>query len=169
MKRAGLFLITALAVVLAACGPSPKARADEFLKLLPPETENWERDDGETVQLLSSTVSSKGHAILQYTGPEDALAYVVVEAHPTDDAAGVAMADRQRLLLLQGLTFDADRAPQQATARSPRPTGCGTLFQGTVVVEINVLQAVDAEEPLSEGCWASCWRWFPTPTRTATS
>ncbi|NLF77509.1 MAG: hypothetical protein GX573_17590 [Chloroflexi bacterium] len=152
MKRAGLFLITALAVVLAACGPSPKARADEFLKLLPPETENWERDDGETVQLLSSTVSSKGHAILQYTGPEDALAYVVVEAHPTDDAAGVAMADRQRLLLLQGLTFDADRAPQQATAQVAQTDRVWyALFQeGTVVVEINVLQAVDAEEPLSE-------------------
>jgi len=155
VKRAGLFLILALAVVLAACGPSPKARADEFLKYLPEETENWERDDGETVQLLSSTVSSKGHSILQYEGPEDALAYIVVEAYPTEDAADVAVVDRERLLMLQGLVFDSNRAPQQATAQVAQTDGIWyALFQEkTVVVEINVLEAPDAEEPLSEEAW----------------
>ncbi len=152
MKRASLFFVAALAVVLAACGPSPKARADDFLKYLPQETESWERDEGETVQLLSSTVSSKGHIILQYEGPEDALAYVIVEAYPTEDAAQVAITDRERLLLLDGLELEADRAPQQATARVARSERVWyALFQErTVVVEINVLQAADADEPVSE-------------------
>ena len=152
MKRAGLFLILVLAVVLAACGPSPKARSDEFLKFLPEETDSWERDDDATAQLLSSTVASKGHIILQYEGPEDALAYIVIEAYPTEDAANVAITDRERILLLQGLEFEADRAPQQATAQVAQTDRAWyALFQeNTVVVEINVLPALDADEPLSE-------------------
>ncbi|MBI5957194.1 MAG: hypothetical protein HY866_00565 [Chloroflexi bacterium] len=149
MKRLSFVLLVVLLVissgVLSACTASPKARTDEFVKYLPGETASWERDDDATVQLVSSTVSSKGHVTLFYTGPDDATAYIVVETHGGVDAAEVALSDRMRDLLLRGLVFDKNRAPQKATADVAQqgPVRYALLQEEEIVVEINVLAADD--------------------------
>lgn len=144
-----------LAAALSACGTSPKDRADEFAKLLPEEFGQWKRDDGETVRLVSSTVTSMGHVAYTYEGPDDALAFVVIEAHPGADSAEVARASRIRELLLQELTLDRDRAPQQATAEVTQTGRVRiALFQEeTVVVEIDAL-AAEGEAPVSDDAFA---------------
>ncbi|MBN2305487.1 MAG: hypothetical protein JXQ72_13460 [Anaerolineae bacterium] len=143
----GVLLIT----MLAACGSSPKDRADEFVSKLPAEFGEWERNDKETVRLLSSTVTSIGHVALTYEGPDDALAFLVIEAHPSQDAAEVARASRLREWMLQGLALDRDRAPQKATAEVAQTERVRyALFQEqTIVVEIDVL-AAEGEAPVSD-------------------
>ena len=154
-----LVLLLALGVILSACGSSPKAKADELAKYLPeeiaspddPEMVYWERDDGETVKLLNSTISNKGHITMLYEGPDDALGYIVLEAQPSEDAAEVALATRIRELQLQGLTLDRDRQPGQATADVAQTDLVRyALFQeGNYVVEVNTIVEEDAE-PVSD-------------------
>ncbi len=160
MKRTTIILLVlsvALGVmVLTSCGASPKSRADEVAKYLPSETENWERNDDETVKLLSSTVTSKGHITMLYEGADDAIAYVVIEAQPSEDAAEVASVTRQRELLLQGLELDRDRQPQMATAIIAQTGRVRyALFQeGQITVEINAIAADEdtliSDETLNE-------------------
>ncbi|MCL4238442.1 MAG: hypothetical protein KJ047_09360 [Anaerolineae bacterium] len=147
MKRASAILLIALialsGALLTACGSSPRARADEFVVYLPAEVGDWERNDKETVRLLANTVASKGHVTLVYEGPDDALAYVVVEAHPGVDAAEVALVTRERELRLDGVALDRDRAPQKATATVGQTALVRyALFQeATIVVEIDAIAA----------------------------
>ncbi|MEW6577977.1 MAG: hypothetical protein AB1435_02165 [Chloroflexota bacterium] len=155
MKRARAILLIALialvSALLTACGTSPRARADDFVTYLPAEVGDWERDDGETVKLLASTVASKGHVTMVYTGADDALAYIVVEAHPGADAAEVAYVTRERELRLDGLALDKDRAPQKATATVGQTALVRyALFQEeTIVVEINAIAAAE-DTPVSD-------------------
>ncbi len=153
MSRAKLLLFAAviLAVALGACSPSPKARADEFVKYLPGTVGDWERQDNDTVKLLSSTVSSEGHVILSYEGPDGAMAYIVVASYPSADAADVAYTLRMRDLLMQGLVFDKDRAPRFATAdvaQSGR-VRYALFAENDMIIEIDVL-AADVENPVSD-------------------
>jgi hypothetical protein len=151
VKRVSLLLLAVL-LLLVACGPSPKSRASEFVKYLPEERGSWERNDDETVELLNSTVTSKGHVTLQYAGPDDALAFIVVEAHPTQDAADVAVATREREFLLMGLELEANRAPQQVTAQigQTERVRYALLEDDAVVIEIDAIADADAEEPVSD-------------------
>lgn len=155
MKRASALLLIALIVLLSAlltaCGSSPRARADDLVAYLPAEVGDWERDDRETVKLLASTVASKGHVTMVYEGPDDALAYIVVEAHPGVDAAQVAFVTRERELRLDGLALDRDRAPQRATATVGQTALVRyALFQEeTIVVEINAIAAAE-DTPVSD-------------------
>lgn len=147
-----LLFLAALAMLFAGCSPSPKSQAKEFVSFLPEEIGEWEQD--KRVELLNSTVTSEGHITLIYEGPDDALAYIVVEAHPTNDAADVAYTTRERELLMQGLEFEADRAPQQTTAQIAQALEGRAWYilmqEQAVVVEIDVLAAADAKTPVSE-------------------
>jgi hypothetical protein len=157
VKRLSVLLLAVLTVVVAgaltACGPSPKARTDEFVKYLPAAAGDWEQDDKKTVKLLSSTVTSKGHVTLFYNGPDDAVAYIVIEAHPSTDAAEVALSDRMRDLIMRGLVFENQRDPKPK--REPAQVAQDgrtryALFQAEeVVVEIDVLSA-DEEHLVSD-------------------
>lgn len=153
MKRAswiGFVVLAALLVLAAAaCSPSPKSRADDLIGYMPAEVGEWERDD--TAKLLGSTVTNKGHVIMTYEGPDDALAYVVVEVFPTEDAAEVAAVDRERAWLLKGLELDSDRAPRFATATVAQEgrVRYALFHEVDIVIEINVLSE-DAENPVSD-------------------
>lgn len=155
MKRASAILLIALiallSALLTACGSSPRARADDFVTYLPAEVGDWERNDKETVKLLASTVASKGHVTMVYEGADDALAYIVVEAHPSVDAAKVALVTRERELRLDGLTLDRDRVPQKATATVGQTSLVRyALFQEeTIVVEIDAIAAAE-DTPVSD-------------------
>lgn len=155
MKRDRIWLVMALVVLvgmaLSACSSSPRARADEFVRYLPAEVGGWERDDGETVRLRSSTVTNKGHVTLFYEGADDAIAYVVVEAHPSVDAAEVAYTTREREWRLAGLILDRDRVAQKATALvAQTPLVRYALFQeGEIVVEIDAI-AESEDAPVSD-------------------
>jgi hypothetical protein len=155
MKRVGLLLVV-LILLVTACGPSPKARTDDFAHYLPVEIGDWKLDDGETVELVSSTITSKGHMTLVYEGPDDALAYIVIDVYPSDDAAEVASTARIRELRLLGMEFDADRVPQQATAQMTQTerNRIALLDEDSIVVEIDVIAAADAEEPVSEDAFS---------------
>lgn len=146
-----LVLIVALSALLSACGSSPKAKADKLAKYLPEEIGEWERDDGETAKLLNSTVSNKGHITMLYEGPDDALGYIVLEAHPSEDMAEVTLVTRQRELLLQGLALERNRKPQQATADVAQTDRVRyALFQeNNYTVEINTIVENDAK-PVSD-------------------
>ncbi len=158
MKRARLLTLILVGVVLAlalsACG-SPKDRAEKFLKYLPEKTDSWKLDARHSVRLLTSTVSSKGHAIQIYEGKGDRLAYVVVEVFPTEDAAEVAAADREREWRLQGLSVEKDRAQGQVTAKVAQSelVRYALFIDGDVVVEVNAI-APDAETPISDEAFA---------------
>lgn len=145
----GLALL--IAVLLAACGGSPKARADELAKLLPAETASWERNDRQTARLLGSTVMGMGQVIMTYEGADDALAYIVIAAHPSLDAAEVAATNRERELRLDGLELERDRAPGLATATVAQSERVRyALFQeDTYVVEIDAI-AANGEAPISD-------------------
>lgn len=152
MKRTGLlWAVVILAVLAAACSPSPKARGDELARYIPAEIEGWERDDDGTVKLLSSTVSSKGEVIMTYQGEDDAIAYLVIEVHPSTDVADVAYTERIRELQLAGLTLDKNRAPQQVTADVGQQGRMryALLQQDEIVVEINTIAASE-ESPVSD-------------------
>jgi hypothetical protein len=141
--RISLLLLAALALIIVGCSPSPKSQATEFIKYLPEEIGEWKLD--EQVELFNSTVTSLGHITLIYEGPDDALADIVVEAHPTVDAADVAFTSRERELRMRGLIFETDRAPQQVTAQvAPALDGRAwyvLMQEQAIVVEINVLGA----------------------------
>jgi hypothetical protein len=152
VKRASLVLFAALiAALLAGCGGSPRSRAKDFARYLPAEVGEWQRNDDETVELLASTVTSKGHITMLYEGPDDAIAYVVVEVHPSEDAAEVAITSRLRDLQLQGLVFDRDRKPPLATASLAQEGRAryALLQEEEIAVEIDTL-AVDEETPVSD-------------------
>lgn len=144
-----VMLFAVLGIVVASCSPSPKSRADDLISYLPEEFGDWELDD--TVKLLGSTVSNKGQAILTYEGTDDALAYIVIEVFPSEDAAEVAAADRERQWLLAGMELDSDRAPGQATADVAQTERAWyALFQEVdIVIEVNAL-AADDTTPVSE-------------------
>lgn len=144
-----VMLVAVLGMAAASCSPSPKSRADDLISYMPEEIGDWELDD--TVKLLESTVSNKGHAILTYEGADDALAYVVIEVFPSEDAAEVAAADRERQWLLAGMVLDTDRAPGQATADVAQTERAWyALFQEVdIVIEVNAL-AADEEAPVGE-------------------
>ncbi len=156
MKRLSTLLITlaALALLVSACGGSPKARARDMVTYLPEDIGEWEL--AERTELLSSTITSMGHITLSYEGPDGALAYIVVEAHPSDDAADVAMVTRERGLRLDGLTLEADRAPQQATAQIAQTDRVryALLHEGDLVVEIDAI-AAEGEDPVSDENFAA--------------
>lgn len=152
MKRIHVLLLAVLLVaLLAGCGASPRERTKDFAQYLPMETGDWERNDDETVELLASTVTSKGHITMLYEGPDDALAYIVVEVHPSEDAAEVAFASRQRELLMQGLTFDRDRKPPQVMADVAQAGRAryALIQEAEYVVEIDALAASE-ETPISD-------------------
>jgi len=136
---------------LSACGAAPRAMADKFASFMPLEYNDWERDDRQTVRLRSSTVLNTGHVTLLYEGPDDAIAYIVIEVHPTDDAAEVAAARRLRELQLQGLTLDRNRAPQRVTADVAQTDRVryALLREGATVVEIDAI-AADGAAPVSD-------------------
>lgn len=154
MKGKNLLLLIVLGALLVgaltACQGSPKSRADDFIAVIPEEFGEWEQDD--MVKLLTSTVSNKGHVTLTYQGPDDTVAYIVIDAHPSDDAAQVAATDRERELLLMGLELEANRAPQQVTAQVAVDGRFryALMEESKIVVEINALAAPGAEEPVSE-------------------
>ncbi len=152
MKRASLFLFVVLiGVMLAGCGESPRSRAKDFSQYLPREVGEWTRNDDETVELLANTVTNTGHITMVYEGPDDALAYVVIEAHPTLDAAEVAFTDRLRNLSLQGIVFDRDRQPPKATADIAQQGRAryALLQEDGIMVEIDTL-AVAEDTPVSD-------------------
>jgi len=154
VKRARWLSLILVGVVLAlavsACG-TPKDRAEKFLSYLPEKTDSWKLDARHSVKLLTSTVSSKGHAIQIYEGPHDLLAYVVIEVYPTEDAAEVAAADRERQWRLQGLATEKDRAQGQVTAKVTQTdlVRYALFLDGDVVVEVDAI-APDAETPVSD-------------------
>ncbi|NLX09389.1 MAG: hypothetical protein GXY36_07010 [Chloroflexi bacterium] len=154
MKRLSVLLLVGVLLGLAACGPSPREEASDFVRYLPDEIGEWELDDGATTELLSSTITSMGHVILQYEGPDDALAYIVVEVYPSEDAAEVAMVDRERLLRLSGLTLEADRAGQPTAQVAQTETArLAVIQEGKFVVEVDAL-AAEGEDPVSEEAFA---------------
>ncbi len=158
MKRARLLSLilvgVALALAASACG-TPKDRAEKFLTYLPQRTDTWKLDARHSVKLLTSTVTSKGHAIQIYEGPHDLLAYVVIEVYPTDDAADVAAADIERAWRLQGLAPEKDRAQGQVTAKVAQTelVRYALFVDGDVVVEVDAI-APDAETPVSDEAFA---------------
>ena len=154
MKSYKVVFVAVLAVILVtalmACQSSPKERAKDFVAFIPEEFGEWEQDD--RVELLSSTVSNKGHVTLHFEGPDDAVAYIVIESHPSADASQVAATSRERELLLMGLVLEANRAPQQVTAQVAQNGRIryALLEENNLVVEVDALAAPDAEEPVSE-------------------
>jgi hypothetical protein len=75
----------------------------------------------------------------------------VIESHPSVDAAEVEFVSRERELRMAGLEFEANRAPQQATAQvaqSGRAT-YALMQEGDLVVEIDIL-AGSEDTPVSE-------------------
>lgn len=148
-RKVGLVMLVAVILLLAGCGASPKSRADDLITYMPDEIGEWELDD--TAKLRESTVSNKGHVILTYEGPDDAIAYIVIEVYPTDDAAEVAATDRERTFLLQGFELDSDRAPRQATATITQAGRAryALFHESDFVIEINTLAPND-ETPVSD-------------------
>ncbi len=156
MKRLSYPLIAILAMVLllTACGGSPKARSRDMVNYLPEDIGEWKLAD--RTELLTSTITSMGHITLSYEGPNDAIAYIVVEAHPSDDAANVAMVTRERELQLDGLTLEADRAPEQTTAQIAQADRVryALLHEGDLIVEIDTI-AAEGEDPVSDDDFAA--------------
>ena len=151
MKRVTLVVLAVLVVALVAgCGTSPRSYVKNFKKYLPAQVGDWTRDDKATVELLSSTITNKGHVTMLYNGPDGAIAYVVVEAHPGVDVAEVAITTRERELLMQGLTFEKDRQPPKATADVAQQGRVRYAFfrEDEIVVEIDAL-AADEATPVS--------------------
>lgn len=146
-----LSLLLIAGVALAACGATPRAEAEKLVSFIPDEYNDWERDDGDTVRLRSDTILTIGHVTLIYEGPDDALAYIVIEVHPTDDAAEVALTTRLRELQLQGLALEANRAPQQVTAQVAQTERVryALLHEGATVVEIDAI-AAEGEASVSD-------------------
>ncbi len=158
MKRTsllGLTLLLMVVLVLTACSPSPKALADDIVKYIPAEIGAWEREDKDTAKLLNNTVSNIGHIIMLYEGPDDALAYIIVIAHPSEDAAELAAMDLEREWLLQGLSVNKNSSPPQASALVAQTDRVRyALFQeADVTVEINAI-GEDAETPVSDESFA---------------
>ena len=152
MKRVTLVVLAVLVVALVAgCGTSPRSYVKNFKKYLPAQVGDWTRDDKATVELLSSTITNKGHVTMLYNGPDGAIAYVVVEAHPGVDVAEVAITTRERELLMQGLTFEKDRQPPKATADVAQQGRVRYAFfrEDEIVVEIDAL-AADEATPVSD-------------------
>lgn len=153
MKRAtlvgGLALVALL--LLASCSTSPKGQVSDFLSYVPKEIGEWELDEKATVELADSTVANQGHATLTYEGPDDALAFIVVEAFASEDAAEVAFAERERELLLSGLILDADRKGGQATARVAQEgrVRYALFLESTIMVEVDTLAAEEGA-PVSD-------------------
>jgi len=153
--RTRLFGLLALLLVasatLTACGSTPGAQADELARFVPEEYNDWQRDDGDTVRLRSNTILTIGHVTMIYKGPDDATAYIVIEVHPTEDAAQVAATARLRDWQMQGLALDANRAPQQVTADVAQTDRAryALLREGTSVIEINAI-AAEGEAPISD-------------------
>ncbi len=150
MKK--VFLLFFGVIFLAsACGASPRETAKDFASYLPLETTSWEQQDNRTIQLRQNTVTSMGHVTLEYEGPDDAIAWVTIEAHPSTDAADVAYGKRQRDLLMQGLEFEDSRAGTQVKAEIARKDrATWVLFiSEDVVVEVDILSG-SADELVSE-------------------
>jgi hypothetical protein len=152
VKRVSLWLLAVLvlaAVVLPGCTGGPKERVDDFVAYLPDAIGPWTLAD--SVKLQANTVTSIGHVALTYTGPDGAIAFLVIESHPTGDAAEVALASRERELILDGLEFSKDREPQKATADVTAEGRVRYAFfhQDDLLVEIDALAAADAD-PVSD-------------------
>ncbi len=146
-----LSLLLIAGAALAACGATPRAEAEKLVSFIPDEYNDWERDDDDTVRLRSDTIFSIGHVTLIYEGPDDALAYIVVETHGSADAAKVAATSRLREWQLQGLAIEANRAPKLVTASVAQTERVryALLHEGSTVVEIDVIAAED-EAPVSD-------------------
>jgi hypothetical protein len=152
VKRVSLVILAVLVVALVAgCGTSPRSYVKDFKKYVPAQVGDWTRDDKATVELLSSTITNKGHVTMLYNGPDGAIAYVVVEAYPGADAAEVAVTTRERELVMQGLVFEKDRKPPKATADVAQQGRARYAFfqEDQIVVEIDVL-AADEATPVSD-------------------
>ncbi len=152
IKRMSVLFVIVL-IALTACGPSPKKRSDEFGKYIPAEIGEWERKDNRTLTLGSSTVSNQGHITYEYEGPNDAIAYIVIDAYPSTNAAEIASNNRQRDLMMKELKLDADRAPKKVTAQLAQSESgmvrYALMQENEIVVEINVI-AADGEDPISD-------------------
>jgi uncharacterized Zn finger protein len=145
-----LFLLL-LAAMLVACGNSPRERAKDFREQLPAEVGDWERSDRDTVELHTSTVTSEGHVLLVYEGDNDAIAYIEIRGHSSEEAAELADAERERDLLLDGIALETNAPPRQVSAKVAQTDRVWyALFQeDTITVEIDAI-AAEGEDPISE-------------------
>jgi hypothetical protein len=151
MRRLPIFVILAV-LLLAACGPSPKAKANKYAERMPRAIGEF-RQDNTRVELTAEAVGNTGHVTLSYSQRETGAVYVVIDVYGTKSAADVAVARRERDLRLLGYTFEADRQPRALTAQvAELPQGRIAVLQNDeVVIEIEYIRHADAE--FNEASW----------------
>ena len=167
MRRLPLFSVLGvlvIALLLAACGPSPKARANKYAERMPDVVGEFRKEDFR-VELTAEAIGSTGHVSLLYTQPAVGDLYVVIDTYGTESAANVAVARRERDFRLQGYTFDTDRQGRALVARiAELPQGRIAIFQNDeVVIELEYIREADAE--MDEASWEA----FLTAVRTVDS
>lgn len=149
-----IFLLIGV-VGLAACGASPKGKANEWANRFPPEIGNWELDDGR-LELTAENQSNFGHVTLTYEGEEEAVAFVSIDVFATETAAEVEFARRVRDWELLGVRFEREKSARTATTAG----GYLGLFQeDDVILTLSVIPPlVEPEETSAEPSFA------PLPT-----
>ncbi|NDJ86679.1 MAG: hypothetical protein GYB66_12400 [Chloroflexi bacterium] len=155
MRTKMTFLAVILAILFgsAACDSGPKAKAREFADRFPETIGEFDRDD-DRIELTAEAMGNTGHVTLTYEQRNAGIVYVVIDTYGTETAAEVAMARRERELLLMGYEIDTDRQPRALTASVVElPLGRVAIFErDEMIIEVQYLKE-DSETAIDEASW----------------
>jgi hypothetical protein len=107
-----------LAIILAACGSSPKGKAAELADRFPVEFGDWELNENR-LELTAENQSNNGHVTLHYENGDDVRVDISIDVYATSTAANVEMGERVRNWELMGVRFDRLRPAGYDVAMLP--------------------------------------------------
>ncbi len=122
-------MMLALALVLAACGPGPKAVARDWAERFPVAIGSYEQDD-DWLELTPENQTNTGHITLTYEGDGDHLIYISIDSYASATAAEVALSHRLREWELQGVRFERERIRGEPIDVARTPGGYLAIYQG---------------------------------------
>lgn len=139
-----------LMILLAACGESPKAIADDWADRFPEEIGVWEQD-GDRLELTAENQGSSGHITLSYAydGEADieALAYLSIDVFATETAANVELGKWMRSHELDGYRFVRERLRGTPVDVTTTAGGYIAYFQSDeTVITLQVAPAYEDED-----------------------
>jgi hypothetical protein len=144
-------LLLALAVIVAACGSSPKNKARDWASLFPAEIGGFEQQE-DRLELTLENPSPNGHVTLIYENDDEVLAYLRVDVYATDTAADVEWSQRLTQWELSGVRFQDDRFDGVRVDFATLEGGFLAFAQSRdAIFSLQLIPPVDEEAEATEG------------------
>jgi hypothetical protein len=152
------FWLVLSVLVLAACGASPKSKADSWARAFPQEIGGFEQGENRLALTLESPAAN-GHVTLTYLNRDDVAIYVTIDSYGNEDTASVRLGERLRDWNLQGVRFERERVSGKPIETATTAGGYLAYFQ-----DKETLITLAVIPPIDEGAEGEAPVFLPLPS-----